>query len=187
MIDPAFWPAIYADPQYDPSYNADPARVPYTFTIPVNADGGNSVKGIELTYNQPFTFLPGLLRNLGVASNYTFVSARDSTGLSRNSYNLTVYYDSKKFGARLSANKRDDYLLVQPGSNGNVQERKYGPTHVDFSAFYNLTSQLTLTVEGINITDEVERIYGTGYGTQDLTREYTHTGAQWFVGARLRF
>ncbi|WP_422058008.1 TonB-dependent receptor [Sphingomonas sp.] len=187
MVDPAFWPAIYADPQYDPSYNADPALVPYTFTIPVNADGGNSVKGIELTYNQPFTFLPGALRNLGVASNYTYVSARDSTGLSRNSYNLTVYYDSKKFGARVSANKRDDYLLSQPGSSGNAQERKYGPTHVDFSAFYNVTPQLTLTVEGINITDEVERIYGTGDGTQDLTREYTHTGAQWFVGARLRF
>lgn len=187
MIDPAFWPAIYADPQYDPSYNADPAKVPYTFTIPVNAEGGNSVKGFELTYNQPFTFLPDVLRNLGVASNYTFVSARDSRGLSRNSYNVTVYYDSKKFGARLSANKRDDYLLVQPGSNGNVQERKYGPTHVDFSAFYNVTPKLTLTVEGINITDEVERIYGTGDGTQDLTREYTHTGAQWFVGARYRF
>ena len=187
MVDPAFWPAIYADPQYDRSYNADPALVPYTFTIPVNADGGNSVKGIELTYNQPFTFLPGALRNLGVASNYTYVSARDSTGLSRNSYNPTVYYDSKKFGARISANKRDDYLLSQPGSSGNAQERKYGPTHVDFSAFYNVTPQLTLTVEGINITDEVERIYGTGDGTQDLTREYTHTGAQWFVGARLRF
>jgi len=187
MVDPAFWPAIYADPQYDPSYNADPALVPYTFTIPVNADGGNSVKGIELTYNQPFTFLPGALRNLGVASNYTYVSARDSTGLSRNSYNLTIYYDSKKFGARISANRRDDYLLSQPGSSGNAQERKYGPTHVDFSAFYNVTPQLTLTVEGINITDEVERIYGTGDGTQDLTREYTHTGAQWFVGARLRF
>ena len=187
MVDPAFWPAIYADPQYDPSYNADPAKVPYTFTIPVNADNGNSVKGIEFTYNQPFTFLPGVLSHFGMASNYTYVSARDSTGLSKNSYNLTVYYDTPKFGARVSANKRDDYLLVQPGSSGNVQERKYGPTHVDFSAFYNVSSRLTLSVEGINITDEVERIYGTGDGTQDLTREYTHTGAQWFVGARLRF
>ncbi len=187
MVDPAFWPAIYADPQYDASYNADPAKVPYTFTIPVNADSGNSVKGVEVTYNQPLTFLPGLLSHLGLASNYTYVSARDSTGLSKNSYNLTVYYDTPKFGARVSANKRDDYLLVQPGSNGNVQERKYGPTHVDFSAFYNVSARLTLSVEGINITDEVERIYGTGDGTQDLTREYTHTGAQWFVGARLRF
>ncbi|EGF93238.1 tonB-dependent receptor family protein [Asticcacaulis biprosthecium C19] len=188
MIDPSFWPAIYADPQYDESYNADPAEVPYTFTIPVNSDEGNSVKGFEVTYNQPFTFLPGPWSNLGVASNYTHVSAEDSTGLSPNSYNLTVYYDTEQLGARISVNKRDDYLISQPGGNGHVQERKYGPTHVDFASFYKLSDNLTLTFEGINITDEVERIYGTGdTGDMDLTREYTHTGSQWILGVRYRY
>jgi len=187
MIDPSFWPAIYADPKYDPSYNADPAKVPYTFTIPVNDDSGNSVKGFELTYNQGFTFLPGPWKNLGVATNYTHVSAKDSTGLSPNSYNATVYYDTRTYGVRFSLNKRDDYLLSEPGGNGSLQERKYGPTHVDFASFYNLNTHLTLTFEGINITDEVERIYGTGdTGTMNLTREYTHTGAQWLIGIRYR-
>ncbi|UDF05171.1 TonB-dependent receptor [Asticcacaulis sp. AND118] len=188
MIDPSFWPAIYADPLYDASYNADPAQVPYTFTIPVNNDQGNSVKGFEITYNQPFTFLPGAWSKFGVASNYTHVSADDSTGLSPNSYNLTLYYDTEAFGARLSVNKRDDYLISEPGGNGHVQERKYGPTHVDFASFYNVTPRLTLTFEGINITDEVERIYGTGdTGSMDLTREYSHTGAQWIVGLRYKY
>ena len=187
MIDPSFWPAIYADPKYDPSYNADPAKVPYTFTIPVNDDAGNTVKGFELTYNQGFTFLPGAWSNLGVASNFTHVSAKDSTGLSPNSYNATLYYDTPKYGVRFSVNKRDDYLLSEPGGNGHVQERKYGPTHVDFAAHYDLNRNITLTFEGINITDEVERIYGTGdTGTMDLTREYTHTGAQWLFGIRYR-
>ncbi|MDV6331129.1 TonB-dependent receptor [Asticcacaulis sp. 201] len=188
MIDPSFWPAIYADPQYDPSYNADPAKVPYTFTIPVNSDQGNSVKGFELTYNQPFSFLPGLWSKFGIASNYTHVSAKDSTGLSPNSYNATLYYDTGRFGARVSVNKRDDYLLSEPGGNGHVQERKYGPTHVDFASFYNVNRNLTLTFEGINITDEVERIYGTGdTGDMDLTREYNHTGAQWILGLRYKY
>lgn len=187
MIDPSFWPAIYADPQYDPSFNADPALVPYTFTIPVNAEGGNRVHGFELTLNQPFTFLPGLLSHLGVAANYTHVSARDSTGLSPNSFNATLYYDHKDYGVRVSVNKRDDYLLSEPGGNGHVQERKYGPTHVDFSAFYNVTDSLTVSLEGINITDEKELIYGTGQGDQRLPREYSHTGAQWFIGARYKF
>ncbi|WKL56045.1 TonB-dependent receptor [Asticcacaulis sp. ZE23SCel15] len=188
MIDPSFWPAIYADPLYDTSYNADPAAVPYTFTIPVNNDDGNNVKGFEITYNQPFTFLPGIWSNFGVASNYTHVEAEDSTGLSPNSYNMTLYYDTETFGARLSVNKRDDYLLSEPGGNGHVQERKYGPTHVDLASFYNVTPRLTLTFEGINITDEVERIYGTGdTGSMDLTREYTHTGAQWILGLRYKY
>lgn len=187
MIDPVFWPAIYADPQYDPSYNSDPAKVPYTFTIPVNAEGGNQVHGFELTLNQPFTFLPGLLSHLGVAANYTHVSARDSTGLSPNSFNATLYFDNKDYGARVSVNKRDDYLLSEPGGNGHVQERKYGPTHVDVSAFYNITDNFTISIEGINITDEKELIYGTGLGDQYLPREFSHTGAQWFIGGRYKF
>lgn len=188
FVPAEYLPAIYADPQYIAVANPtlDPALVPYTFTIPVNSDDGNSVKGYEFTYNQPFTFLSGWLSNFGVATNYTHVSAKDSTGLSPNSYNLTAYYDSSKFGARVSLNKRDDYLLSEPGGNGHVQERKYGPRHIDFEAFYNLNDKLTFSLTGINITDEIERIYGTGQGDQDLTREYSHTGAQWFLGARYR-
>lgn len=187
MIDPVFWPGIYADPVYDPSFGADPAEVPYTFYIPVNSDDGNRVRGIEITLNQPFTFLPGMLQYFGIAANYTHVSARDSTGLSPNSYNATFYYDHEKYGARLSVNKRDDYLLSEPGGNGHAQERKFGPTHVDFSAFYNVSDQFAVTLEGINITDEKELIYGTGYGDQYLSREYSHTGAQWFLGVRYTY
>ncbi len=164
FVPAEYLPAIYADPQYIAVANPtlDPALVPYTFTIPVNSDDGNSVKGYEFTYNQPFTFLSGWLSNFGVATNYTHVSAKDSTGLSPNSYNLTAYYDSPKFGARVSLNKRDDYLLSEPGGNGHVQERKYGPRHIDFEAFYNLNDKLTFSLTGINVTDEIERIYGTG-------------------------
>ncbi|MFY8196349.1 MAG: TonB-dependent receptor domain-containing protein, partial [Novosphingobium sp.] len=182
-----YWQAIYADPRYDASYNADPAKVPYTFFQAVNTPGGNSVKGVEVTLNAPFTFLPGVLSYFGVASNYTHVSARDSTGLSPNSYNFTGYFDTGSMGIRVSVNKRDDYLLSEPGGNGHVQERKYGPTHVDLSAYYNITPKLTLTVQGINITNEKERIYGTGDGSQYLVREFSRTGAQWFVGARYQF
>lgn len=187
MVDPVYWPAIYADPQYDASFNADPAVVPYTFTIPVNSPDGNKVKGIEITANQPFTFLPGVLSYFGIAANYTHVSAEDSTGLSPNSWNFTAYWEREDYGARVSVNKRDDYLLSEPGGNGHVQERKYGPMHVDFSAFYNVTDQFSVSIEGINITDEKELIYGTGEGDQYLFREYSHTGAQLFLGVRYTY
>ena len=187
MIDPEFWPAIYADPQYDPSYNSDPATTPYTHFIPVNSDEGFAVKGFELTYQQPFTFLPGWMSNFGFASNYTYVSAEDSRGLSPNSYNATLYYEQEDFGGRLTMNKRDDYLLSEPGGNGHEQERKYGPTHIDFSSFYNFSDQITFTFEIINLTDEIERIYGTGDGTLDLTREFSHTGRQFLLGARYSY
>lgn len=85
---------------------------------------------------------------------------------------------------RVAANYRDDYLLSLPGGNGHVAEMKYGPTHVDFSSFYNVSDNLTLMLELINLTDEKERIYGTGDGGMDLTRELNHTGRQLLLGVR---
>jgi iron complex outermembrane receptor protein len=184
LIDPEYHAAILADPQYDAVYDADPREVTYTHYIPVNDNDGFDVKGYELIYQQTFSFLPGFLSNLGVVTNFTHVTAGDMVGLSENSYNLTVYYEEDNYGMRVSANNRDDYLLSLPGGNGHVAEMKYGPTHIDFSSFYNFSENLTLTLEMINLTDEKERIYGTGDGTMDLTREINHTGRQFLVGVR---
>jgi len=186
FVDSEFWPIIYADPQFDPAFGNDPAKVPWTHSIPVNTDDGYVVEGYELTYQQPFTFLPGWMSNFGIAANFTHVDAdeENSTGLSPDSLNLTLYYEQTDFGARISMNQRDDYLLDMPSSNGNVAEWKYGPTHVDFSSFYNFNDNLTFTLEVINLTNEEERIYGTGDGTLDMTREYSKTGTQFFLGVR---
>ncbi len=188
MVDEEWWPVIYADPQYDPAFGNDPAVVPWTHFIPVNTTDGYTIKGYELIYQQPFTFFSGWASGFGISANYTHVSAaEEATGLSPDSYNLTLYYEQETFGGRISMNKRDDYLLQMPSTNGNVSEWKYGPTHVDFSSFYHFNDNLTFTFEIINLTDEEERIYGTGDGTLDMTREYSHTGTQWFLGARYSF
>jgi outer membrane receptor for monomeric catechols len=52
------------------------------------------------------------------------------------------------------------------------------------SSFYNVNDNLKLTLEMINLTDEEERIYGTGDGTMDMTREINHTGRQLLLGVR---
>lgn len=188
LIDQEFWPVIYADPQYIATAPlGDPATQVYSHNIPINNNDGFTVTGYELSYQQPFTFFDGWLSNFGVVANLTHVSAQDSTGLSPNSHNFTLYYEEESYGARISMNKRDDYLLSEPGGNGHAQERKYGPTHVDFSAFYHFTDHITVSLEIINLTDEIERIYGTGDGNMDLTREYSHTGTEYFLGGRYNF
>lgn len=188
LVDEEFWPTIYADPQYIATAPlGDPASQLYTHRIPINNNDGFSVTGYEIMYQQPFSFFEGWMSNFGVVANFTHVSAQNSTGLSPNSYNATLYYDEENYGARISLNKRDDYLLQEPAGNGHAQERKFGPTHVDASAFYNFNENLTLSLEIINLTDEVERIYGTGDGDLNLTREYSHTGTQYFLGATYTF
>ncbi|MBB3344114.1 TonB-dependent receptor [Luteimonas sp. RC10] len=93
---------------------------------------GGPLKGWELTYQQPFSFLPGFWRNFGVQMNYThvdsdieyvFSTAANSNAsvvtqvtenqlvnLSPNSYNATLYYDDGRFSARASTSYRDGYI-----------------------------------------------------------------------------
>lgn len=182
-----YWAAIYADPRYSPSYQADPAKVPYTFSTVVNTPDGNRVKGIELTANIPFTIVSEGLSAFGIASNYTYVDGRDLTGLSPNSWNVTAYYDTGTRGIRASLNHRDDYLLTSPAGNGNLEARKSGSTQLDLSAYWNITKRWEINVQGVNINNQRERYYDTGDGTQYLTREYTGTGRTILAGARYQF
>ena len=183
LVDPAYLPFIDADPQYDPFLALDPRTVEYTHNTSVNGEG-TSIRGWELVYQQPLTFLPAPFDGFGVIGNYTRVSAGEITGLSKNSYNFTLYYEQDNYGARIAMNKRDDYITDYTGSNGNLEHGTTGPTHVDLSAFYNFSDELTFTFEVVNLTDEYERLYTTGDGSLNLPREYNHTGTQFFLGAR---
>ncbi|WP_051440361.1 TonB-dependent receptor [Pseudoxanthomonas suwonensis] len=93
---------------------------------------GGPLKGYELSYQQPFSFLPGFWRNFGVQLNYTHVQSsiqywfstaansnttvvtttteNDLVNLSPNSHNATLYYDDGRFSARISTSYRDGYI-----------------------------------------------------------------------------
>ena len=47
----------------------------FLVTAPINTEGG-PLKGFEITYQQPFRFLPGPLRNLGAILNFTYVESK---------------------------------------------------------------------------------------------------------------
>ncbi len=183
LVDPAYYAFIDSDPQYDPQIALDPRTVAYEHSSPINADE-RTISGYELIYQQPFNFLPGAFKNMGIVSNYTHVNADEIEGTSEKSYNFTLYYETDVYGARVSVNKRDDYITDFTGSNGNVAHGTTGPTQVDFSSFYNFSENLTFTFEVINATDEYERLFTTGDGSLNLMREYNQTGRQFFLGAR---
>ena len=119
-----------------------------------------------------------------MVANYTRVSSGEIVGVSENSYNLTFYYETEKYGARVSANSRDDYFIEVPGITGNRENGVTGPTNIDFSSFYNWSENLTLSFEVINVTDEYSRLFVTGDGSLDMVREYNNTGRQFFLGVR---
>lgn len=204
-LDPGIAAGVAQLPEYDPS---DPLYVPggvdpftgiWNLEQPINAQDAD-LDGYEIIYQQPFTSLPGFWSNFGMIANYTHVESEalfdTSTGpkvsslpgLSEESYNLTLYYETDVWGARVSTNSRDDYITAVSGSNGNAEEKNTGPTRVDVSAFYNVNDNVTVRLEVINLTEEEERNYTTGpRGILNLVREFNTTGREVYLGAKVDF
>ncbi len=170
----------------------------FQFNIPVNTPGGD-LSGFEVSWQQPFTFLPEPFDGFGAILNYTFVESEiqyvtaaganslitDLVGLSENAYNATLYYERERFSARVSAAYRDDYLTTVPGRNNNDVEGTKDTMTVDFSASWQWSKQLEFTLEGINLTDEYDDQWVDSSG--DRASVYHHTGRQYFVGVRYKF
>jgi iron complex outermembrane recepter protein len=170
----------------------------WNFDTPINTPGGD-LNGVEVSLQAPFRFLPGQFSNLGVVLNYTYVTsditylnsagavvAQESlTGLSENAANATLYFDNGTFSARVATAYRDDYLTTVPGRNSNNVEGTKSTVNVDFSASWNVNTNLALTFEALNLTDEFDDQWVDSVG--DRLSFYHHTGRQFFAGARYRF
>jgi iron complex outermembrane recepter protein len=188
---------------------ANPEGQPWTITTTVNGPGAK-IKGLELSLQTPFSFLPGVFKNFGVLANVTYVdsnvdySVRPGAttvgtgsfpvlgtevvsapllGLSKWSYNGTLYYEDKRFSIRGSVAYRSGYR-DGTSATGNVFEGYNATFNVDLSASYALTPWLDLTVEGINLTDNYQDRFVDS--ATDRNYEYDHTGRVLLIGARMK-
>ncbi len=169
----------------------------FQFNIPVNTPGGE-LTGLELSWQQPLSFLPAPFNDLGAIFNYTYVDSKiqyvtstganalqtDLTGLSKNAYNATLYYETERFGMRVSAAYRDDYLTTAPGRNSNDVEGTKATLNIDASASYKLNDQWELSFEALNLTDEFNDQWVDSRG--DRVSVYHHTGRQYLFGVRYK-
>lgn len=185
----------------------------FTVTQPVNSDGG-ALKGMEIGVQMPFRFLPAPFNNFGALANYTYVSSKvdypltltlnpevtrnDLLGLSRHTANGTLYYEDKKFSVRGSVSYRSGFLTGVPGRNGvpstnpNFAQPMYNDVegsneslNFDMSASYTVNPNITLTFEGVNLTDEYVDQYIDS--AADRLSVYHHTGRQFYAGVRFKF
>jgi len=167
---------------------------------------GASLKGVEVSLQAPFRFLPGFLKNFGGIINGTLVDSsavysvagpsvtpgganvaatRRGTlfGLSKKAVNGTLYYEDKKFSARVSGSYRSGYADANSGT-GNVFEGYNATWNLDASVRYKLTEQLEVSLEGVNLLDT----YRDRYTDIDANRnyEYNHFGRTILFGARFK-
>ncbi|HZD53526.1 MAG TPA: TonB-dependent receptor, partial [Woeseiaceae bacterium] len=148
----------------------------------VQNGGSADLNGVEVIYQQPFSFLPGFWQNFGFAGNYTYVDSDKILGFSPNAFNATIYYEDERVSARLSGAYRDAYRTREPDEETGRDERGVDSTfNLDLAVAYSVTDSFDLTLEAINLTDEFERqIFDVG----DLVNVYHHTGTEYLLGFR---
>ena len=171
--------------------------VTYSVARPRNTSKGK-LQGLEFAYQQFFDFLPGALSGLGAQVNLTYVdsSFTDPTfgkqripQVSKYSYNLVAIYEKYGLTARLAYNWRSrftDSYIDFFGDNDDRNAITVAPlSFLDFSASYQLTDNLTLTMDATNLLDETYRDqFGTDGVTPRDTRAYDRTFGG---GIRFRF
>ena len=185
----------------------------WTISTTVNGTGA-TLNGVEVALQAPFKFLPGWLSNFGGIVNATYVDSsatysvqgpavtacvstptcafgplitttRQGTlfGLSKWAANATLYYDDGRFSARATVSYRSRYADANSGT-GNIFEGYNSAFNVDASIRYQITRQIEVSLEGINLTDD----YRDRFTDFDANRVYEndHFGRTILFGARFR-
>ncbi|RIA37451.1 TonB-dependent receptor [Hephaestia caeni] len=170
---------------------------PAVFSVTQQVNGPEAtVRGVELAWQHVFGN-----SGFGFNANATFVETNKPfdpenistsgfavTGLA-NSANLVAFYDKNGFEARVALNHREEYLR-QFGQNQNTGAFGSEPTfenpnlQIDFSTSYQLTRQVNVFFEALNLTNEVQSTHGR-YSNQLL--DVFAYGRRFTAGARFRF
>lgn len=172
---------------YDITPNGDDPLFQFLTSRPTNNKDAN-LYGLELAAQHFFGDT-----GFGLSANFTMVrgdvkydntapasvSQFALTGLS-DSANLVAMYENHGIQARIAYNWRDEFLSGA-GTNPTYVE-EYG--QIDFSVSYDISEELSVSVQGLNITEEDSRTHGRAY--MQLGRLYD-LGARYQVGARYNF
>ena len=176
-----------------------PSGILGNFTQPVNGEGGD-ITGVEISYTQPLTFLPGPLDGLGVSANYTYVDSSIEVGpafvqgtfplpgLAENSFNAQLWYFKNGFEARLGYKTRSAF----PTELGDVPNQilfNDSEEIIDFQTSYafkegsNLDG-LKLLFQANNLTDEP---FQTFHSSEDARGRFEEFGRRYWVGLSYEF
>lgn len=146
------------------------------------------VTGLELNYQQPFTFLPGALDGLGVNLNATFLDGKlkvpgrtKETSLPKQSdmlFSAQVYYEKYGFSARVAYTYRSAYIdeLGADASNDLYFDEVQT---LGVKLGYKVTKQFEVFAEGNNLNDETDYYF---YGNRSRFAEAETYGRSWRIG-----
>ncbi|NTS78339.1 TonB-dependent receptor [Catenovulum sp. SM1970] len=151
----------------------------FEILLPTNGQGGTN-QGLEIGYQQD------LWQGWGLLANYTYSDAEADDGSlipgnSEHTYNATLYFENESLSARVSYNYRTEYF---EGYDRGSELMTDGFGQMDGSISYNLTENISLVLQGLNLTDEEIYKYSE---VKSRPYSYYSNGRRYFVGAQLSF
>jgi iron complex outermembrane recepter protein len=165
-------------PAFTPEF---PNRYSCLFTINQRVNGGGgTVMGVELSALQP------LGAGFGIQANYTYSDAEaddpalEIPGNSEHSGNLIGFYENRRFAARLAYTYRSEFFVTFDRSTRLNQEELKS---LDGSLAFNLFGNLSLTLDGVNLTEEDVTQFATD---RFRPRAVYDNGRYFFAGIRWR-
>jgi TonB-dependent receptor len=153
--------------------------------------GEASITGLELGYLQSFDSGFGYNLNLALTENtaeYITGGEIDFPGVSKTSYNATVFYEKEGFSTRLSYSYRSDYLLLPDGVGGlgsQIVADEYG--QLDASISYDINENFTVFANAVNLNDEEQVLREEIPTSGSLFSSRSHVGQRFTLGIRGSF
>jgi iron complex outermembrane receptor protein len=152
--------------------------VDYLLTIPVNSSA--EVKGFELAWQQPFG------ENWGIMANYSYSDGDTQDGApmlgtSKNTWNLSGYFETDRFSARLAYNYRSSFYSGLDRATAFYQDDVQS---LDGTIGYIISDHFTISLDGRNLTNETIEYYAD---SKERPRSIYKNGRQYYLNLRFNF
>ncbi len=180
---------------------------PVSVNGPANAPGKAHIKGAEISYQQTYDFLPGVLRGLGTQATFTYIdpgkipNATPANGpadgsrppvdvsglystlplaqLSKYNFNVSAFYDFAGIYARIAYSWRSKYLLTNRDCCFPfLPVYSLATGQADASLFYTVNKQFKIGLQVQNLFDATTRT------TFVLNKDGLEAPRSWFKSDR---
>jgi len=188
-------------------YNGQPKQ----FQLQQSINGPSAhIQGVEASWEQRFSFLPGMLNGFGIAANYSHTTSQatfpagfnggrtDKPDLQRtapNNYNFNLTYDKSRFSSRFAISHNDTSIFAYGWNAGTGPANDpilglkgptgdnylYAHTQYDVQGSYRLYKGVTFVASGLNLSNEV---FGFYYGSKIYPNQREYYRPTYSFGVR---
>jgi len=153
----------------------------YEVSSPVNTDA--DVKGLELDYQQPIG------DNFGINANYTYADSESDGnkpvfGTSKNTYNVSGYFENDRFNARLSYTRRSEFYAGVARTDDFFQD---SIANVSASLGFKANDWLSITFDALNLNNPKLKYYSQTGDNPKLPYAFYSNGRQYYLNFHFKF